>query len=528
MHSKLSTCKALILILVFLFSSAAQAAVVFIDIWEYRVTGNSILAPELIQQRLERFTGPARTIEDVEAAIELLTQEYRNAGYPAVYVEMPPQTVVNGVFRLAVTETKLRRVKVSEASYFLPSSIRKSVVSLEKGRPINLPRLQDDVQRLNTANPAMKVVPVLTQGPTQDTVDIELSVVDELPLQAALQVNNYSSSGTTDSRLQFELGYSNLWQKHHSWSFTAQTSPEETKEVRVISTSYVAPLDFEGSKLAAYAVKSNSETATVSDIRVVGDGVILGARYIHPVAQREGAISSLIAGFDYKDFDELLEIGVGQNTTTPIDYLSFSLQYSQVRRNPNWSDSFSVAVSLGIRGLFNENEEFLEKRSRGEANFSILKAEYERSYSVWENWLFDVNLEAQLTDTPLVSNEQFSAGGIGSVKAYYESQVSGDAGVSGGLTLTTPNLAAWAKKTLGRDVVKKLNTLAYLEGAYVSNQDSGIQEDSSKGISGWGLGLRSEFIKGIKINMDLAQALEDNGDIEQGDMRVTGQLRYEF
>ena len=510
-----------------LVSSVANTAVTFIDIWEYRVAGNSILPDELIQQRLSRFTGPARTIEDVEAAIQVLTQEYKNAGFPAVYVEMPPQTVVNGAFKLAVTETTLRRLKISDATYFLPSSVRKSIASLERGRPINLPRLQHDVQRLNTTNPAMKIVPVLTQGPTADTIDLELNVVDEFPLQGAVELNNYNSSNTTDTRLQFELGYTNLWQKHHSWSMTAQTSPEDTDEVRVFSTSYVAPMNSRGAKLALYGVKSDSNTASVSDIRVVGEGFVLGGRYIYPVSAEAGAISTLIAGMDYKDFDENIVVSPGQNAKTPIDYLSFSLQFTQYTKQQDWYDSLSVALTFGVRGIANENDEFQAKRSRGEPNFSVLKAEYERNYPFAQDWLFKFSSKAQLTDTPLVSNEQISAGGITSVKAYYESQISGDSGISGGLSVTTPELVTPSAS------VSTLKALVYVESAYLTKQDSGIEEDSEDGISGFGIGLRAIFLKDLKVNMDIAQAFESDGSegqgrINKGDIRATGMIRYEF
>ena len=67
-----------------------------------------------------------------------------------------------------------------------------------------------------------------------------------------------------------------------------------------------------------------------------------------------------------------------------------------------------------------------------------------------------------------------------------------------------------------------------MEGAYLTKADSGIEEESSVGISGYGLGLRATFLKDLIVNVDVARALEGEGDIEQGDLRATGQLRYEF
>ena len=505
-----------------LCSSQTIAAVTFIDIDEYRVEGNTLLDEELIQRRLERFLGPARTIEDVEAAVEVLTQEYRNAGYPAVFVEIPPQTVVGGRFILAVNETRLRRVRVTDASYFLPSGIRKAIPSLERGRSINLPALQEEIQQINTANPNLKVVPILKQGPTPELIDVELSIADELPVTGGIEINNYNSSNTTDTRLIAELGYTNLWQKHHNISMTAQTSPEDTEEVRVLSGTYVMPLDTDGGKLAFYAVKSDSKTATVGDIKVVGKGFILGGRWIHPLFQKPGNIQTLIVGVDYKDFDERINTG-GGTVTKPLDYMILTAQFSQYQRTENWYDSLSLALTVGARGLFNDNDEFGTKTSRAEPSFVVLKGEYERNYPFADDWLFTHKLDLQLADTLLVSNEQMSAGGVNSVRGYYESQISGDYGGITGIQVSTPNLAPTT------DWLNDSRALAYLEGAYLAKKDSGIDEDDSVGISSIGLGWRATILKQFELKLDSAYPLEHEGsDIDQGDIRTNVSVRYEF
>ena len=101
-------------------STSVTAAVQYLDIWEYRVQGNSLLADELIQRELAPYLGAARTLEDVERAAKVLQELYKRAGYPAVFVEIPPQTVVQGVFRLQVVETRLRRLRTKFCERPLP------------------------------------------------------------------------------------------------------------------------------------------------------------------------------------------------------------------------------------------------------------------------------------------------------------------------------------------------------------------------------------------------------------------------
>ena len=181
----------IVLVFCFLLVALPASAVSFIDIWEYRVKGNSLLDKALIQQRLKPYLGVARTLEDVEQAAATLQSLYKDAGYPAVFVEIPPQTVVGGVFELHVTETRLRRIRVTGAEYFLPSLVQRSIPSVAQGRVLNLPELKEDIKYANALNQNLKIIPMLKQGPTPDTVDLELNVADEFPLTGGIEINNY-------------------------------------------------------------------------------------------------------------------------------------------------------------------------------------------------------------------------------------------------------------------------------------------------------------------------------------------------
>lgn len=500
-------------------STSVAAAVQYLDIWEFRVQGNSLLADELIQQELAPYLGAARTLEDVEQAAKVLQDLYKRAGYPAVFVEIPPQTVVQGVFRLQVVETRLRRLRVSGAEYFLPSLIKQALPSLQTGNALNLRDLQQDIQYANALNPDLKLLPMLKQGPTAETIEVDLEVDDQLPLSGALELNNYNSANTTDTRLIGEIQYSNLWQKLHDLSFQVQVSPENTDEVQVLAGTYVFPVGLKGNKVALYTVLSDSDVATVGNTRVVGDGFIMGGRYIHPFQRRDTGISTLIFGFDYKDFDEAISVAGTDDLTTPIDYMVLTSQYSSFNRSEKWADNLGLALKFGVRELFNENEEFNNKRSRGEPNFTILKLDYERSYFLGEGWSALGALSAQWSSTPLVSNEQMSAGGIDTVRGYYESQVSADMGARLGFEISTPGYAG----KLG-----ELWALTFLEGAYLENTDTGIEEESEFTLASFGFGLRAQSKKQWFVDLDAGYPLKDIDEVEQGDIRVNAKLRFEF
>lgn len=72
------------------------------DVWEYRVEGNTVLDPKVIEKTVYGYLGPGKTIDDVEKARAALEKVYHDAGYAAALVDIPEQDVNEGVVVLTV------------------------------------------------------------------------------------------------------------------------------------------------------------------------------------------------------------------------------------------------------------------------------------------------------------------------------------------------------------------------------------------------------------------------------------------
>src|SRR5262249_49403555 len=149
------------------------------------------------------------------------------------------------------------------------------VPALAEGAAPNFTEMQTQLAQLSRGSDR-RVTPVLKQGSAPGTVQLELNVEDQLPLHGNVELNDRYSPNTTHLRLQGMLRYDNLWQKDHSLSLNAQTSPEDTSQVKVLSASYLMPTGTGGSLLALYGVNSRSNVATVGSLAVIGNGSIVG------------------------------------------------------------------------------------------------------------------------------------------------------------------------------------------------------------------------------------------------------------
>lgn len=500
---------------------AVAAAVTFIDIWEYRVDGVESIDPEALQRALSPYLGAARTIQDVDKAAGAVQQLYRQAGYPATAVSVPEQDVVGGVIRLQVEEARVRRVRVAGSRYFSLEGIRQRFPSLSSGQVLDINALQADVQKSNQLNRDLKVVPSLKAGPVPGTVDVDLNVADEFPLHGGIEMTNYHTENTTDMRVSADLRYGNLWQRHHEASLQMQITPEDTEEVNVLAASYLFPFGDKGAKLAAYAVLSDSELAAINDINVIGEGQIFGFRWVQPISQSKSAVHSISTGIDYKDFDEDLVFAGGEVRQTPVSYTTFSAQYNLFHRSGNITDSFSTGFSFGSR-LLNDSEEFNEKKSQAGASFGIWKFDWTRNYQLPRQWRFSHRLRGQISESPLVNNEQMSAGGITSVRGYFESQIQGDYGFIGRLELATPPLAGdWR-------LLSGLSGHFFYDAAKVYLNEALADQAGNIFIDSVGLGLKATVADQWNIKLDGGLALKDEGEVSKNTFRARASWRFEF
>ncbi|MBB6091233.1 hemolysin activation/secretion protein [Povalibacter uvarum] len=495
------------------------------DVFELRVLGNSVLGNAQIERAITPFLGPKKSLADVEAARTALETAYKDAGYATVFVDIPEQDVsADGVVRLQVTEGRLDRIRITGARYYSNGQLRAVLPALEAGDVPHLPRVQRELEVANRQSRDRVITPVLRAGRTPGTVDVELKVEDSLPVHAAAEVNNRYTADTSQTRASVNLSYDNLWQQFHSLSLQYQTAPQEPEEARVIAATYVAPITTSGQTLAVYAVDTNSDVSTIGALSVLGAGRIYGARYILPVPQIGSVYSSVNLGFDYKDFKESIALPDTSDTDdTPIEYATWSVTYAGGARGERSNSGFSLAANFGMRGVFNDPEEFGYKRYHARPNFFYLRGSGEHEQQIFWGTRLYARVAAQYSVDPLISNEQFSIGGADSVRGYLESEALGDHGASASLEWRTPSFAQWSN-----GFVSELFVFAFFDAGTVAILDPLPDQQDHFELTSTGLGLRMNAFGGLLLALDGAYTLRATDRTEAYDTRVLFQVRYGF
>ncbi len=210
----------------------ATNAVPYLEVQGYEVTGNDLLSDDVLQSVLSKYTGPfysgEQVTEKVTDALKELTLEYRDRGYETVSVMTPVQSISNGVIKIRVIEGRLATIQISGNRYYSSNNIMRALPGLETNMILNSKIFQPQLDQAN-ANQDRTVYPEIAPGPDPETSALKLVVHDRLPLHAKLEVNNQSTPGTPDLRINGSAAYNNLWQLNHSAGIQYSFSPSDSK-----------------------------------------------------------------------------------------------------------------------------------------------------------------------------------------------------------------------------------------------------------------------------------------------------------
>jgi hemolysin activation/secretion protein len=491
------------------------------DVFEYRVLGTKVLTPLAVQQALYPHLGTGKSIADVEVARTALENAYRKAGFSTVFVDIPEQTVDGGIVRLQVTEGRLDRLRVSGARYFSNRQILAGVPALHTGEVPHFPEVQQQLAALNRSTPDRSVTPVLRAGRFPGTVDVELKVEDGLPLHGSVEINDRYTADTSELRASIALSYDNLWQRAHTASLQYQVAPQEPDEANVVAATYIARLERAKSILALYAVDSSSDVATIGTLSVLGQGNIFGVRGIRPFDSLGAYHHNLTLGLDLKDFDENIRLTEEDGLATAIKYIAWSASYAFGWSKPKSSSEFTIGANWGVRGFGNDDGEFEEKRFKARANYGYLSGSAQHTRNVFGQARFVARLGWQYANMPLISNEQFSIGGVSSVRGYLEAERLGDLGANLNLELHSPPLSKAAR-------VQDWRVFGFVDMGAVSIVEPLPDQDGRQRVASAGAGMIFLGLGGLDAELEWARALRDGANVKEGEDRVHFNLKYAF
>jgi hemolysin activation/secretion protein len=412
----------------------------------FQFEGNRAFSDLQLQQVTGAYTNRELAVEDLELARRAVSLFYINHGFVNSGALIPDQDPTNGIIRIQIVEGAITGIELSGNNWLRDSYI-KSRLERWSSPPLNLNKLQEGLQLLRNNPNVRQINAELKPGtaPGEGLLDVE--VTDQQPFQLGLQVDNQrppsvgaeqiwalasdqNLTGNSD-RLDLKYGIANAGA--HDFEFS---------ELDNMEGGYVVPLTRYDTTLGLHASRLNSslveETFLPLDIEslTTSYGVFL-RQPAYQTARRELAFS---VGFDHRRNETTL---LGEPFNLSPGAVDGETTVSVLRFSQEWLDRGQNHV-LAIRSTFSFGLDVFDATDDGIAGHADAKffswlgqAQYVRRLFKTQNELI-LRVAGQYTDEPLLALEQFSVGGLETVRGYVENQFVRDRAIVSSVGVRVP------------------------------------------------------------------------------------------
>ncbi len=455
-----------------------------ITVIRFEFEGNTAFSDEELAEVTAPYTNKPIAFAQLLQAETAVTQFYAKAGYinSGAVISVGQVLAPDGaVVKIQVIEGGVEEIRVTVEGRLNPDYVRSRLVNATS-KPLNQNRLLEALQLLQL-NPLIKTISADLSAGTRP----ELSVLS-VRVQAAdsFQMEIFSNNGRVPSIGSWERGI--RLNQANLFGFREGLSIEYTNTdgSNAINTSYTIPLNAHNGTIKLTGRWTNTEVIEepFDSIDITGDSLYLDLSFRQPIietptqelalgitASRQSSQTSVLGeGFP-------LSPGANDNGETRLWVLRFVQEWT--KRSSQDVLAVRSQFSLGVDAFdatINEeppDSRFFQWRGQGQ---------YVRSLAT--DTLLVLRSSLQLTTKPLVPLEQFTLGGLYSVRGYRQDLFLTDNGVFASAEVRLPILRV--------DSVRGLLQIATFVdfGVAWNNEDNPIPTPEPNTLVGAGLGVQ--------------------------------------
>jgi len=394
------------------------------------IKGNSVFDEETLL-KAANFSGEAQmTMGLLLLMAQEITSYYGSKGYFLARAYIPAQKIKDGTVTLQVSEGKIGKIEITGNKKVDSEELKKFLVRVNDEENIKEQTLERTLLELNDMM-GVTVRSLLKPGELAGTSNLVLEVKESENYSYGIDGDNFGSRFTGRNRLGLTATVGNLLTLGDQFSIRGSSS---NLNQRFISPNYTFPLNYYGTTLRlSYTYSQQKLGRELNSLEAGGRTNIFNMEASHPLYRSRFGQLSFKTGFNLKNFKNFR---LGETTSND------QLRGFYGSLGGNYTDSFQGRTfgNLQIsRGLSETDDRSLLSRFRGRGDVSILELNLTRYQSVsFLNSYFIMKAFGQVVDKRVLSPDQFAVGGMGTVRGFTLSEVSGDMGYVSSLEWNVP------------------------------------------------------------------------------------------
>jgi hemolysin activation/secretion protein len=463
-----------------------------IKVNKFTVTGSTVFSAADFDKVTKPFTEKPLTLPELFQARSAVTKLYVDKGYITSGAYIPSQSLKGGTVEIRVLEGQVEEVRVTGLKRLNSEYIR-SRVKLAAGRPLNRDRLLEGLQVLQINPQISNLSAELSTGTTPGGSVLEVKVLEAKTFKTQLTLDNGRSPSVGSFRRQIQVSEANLLGLGDGASVTYLN----TDGSDVWDFSYSLPINAKNGTLAfSYGTSDNDiieQPFNQLDITSYSRYYEVALR--QPIIQKPRKEFALGFAFTQRESKASLfngEVpfpgaGTDENGRTSVTALRFSQEWTQ--RDSRQVFAARSQFSIGL-DAFNSTI----NKSSPDSSFLAWRGQAQLVSLLAPDTLFLIRGDLQFADRQLLPIEQYSLGGLQSVRGYRQDAILSD---SGFLASTEIRLPIWRQRKSGL----VLQLVPFIDFGTVWNKGNNPDPKPNTLVS-TGLGLRFQLGDNLNAQLD--------------------------
>ncbi|HEY9606367.1 MAG TPA: ShlB/FhaC/HecB family hemolysin secretion/activation protein [Allocoleopsis sp.] len=494
---------------------------VTVKVKRVEVLGSTVFSPAELEAAVTSFIGKDATFEELLAIRTAITKLYTDKGYTTSGAFLPPQDVTDGVVQVQVVEGAIEKIEIEGLSRLRSSYVR-SRIGLAIKRPVNLSRLEEALQLLQLDPHINTVQAELSAGTAPGLSVLTLNVKEAQPLAASLSVENRNSPSVGSIQGTAAISHNNLLGSGDRLS----AEYGKSEGVNTYNFSYAIPLNPRDGTLSVSYDHSSSRIIEkpFSEFDINSDSYTFSLGFRQPIIRTPTTEFALALSLDSRQSETFLfgdlpfSFSPGpENGKSKVTVLRFTQDW--INRSSNRVLAARSQFSFGLDALdATVNDIGIDGR------FTSWLGQFQVVQSLGGGAILIARAGAQLTPDGLLPIEQFSIGGIDTVRGYRQNERVADNGIVGSVEVRYPIIRS-------PDRIGIIQLASFFDiGTVWNNQADVAREISSPStLASVGVGLLWQLDPYVSARLDWGIPLisvSDGGDSLQ-DNGISFSIRFQ-
>ena len=477
-------------------------------IQKINLVGCETVSPKEFSSAIAKYENKELTLSDLEILAKEIEQEYLKRGLIAAAF-VPPQEIKDQTVTLQVVEAKMGDLQIQEHKYFKKERLN-YYWKIPSGDVLRYNKLSKSIQMMNK-NPDRQVKAALLAGKRAGTTDVLLSPTTRFPIHFTSSFDNEGGASTGKGRTGLGIRHNNFL----GLDDTVLGGYSFGNYFYGIYAYHNLPLTSNGlSLLYGYSRSESKPTKDFVSYGVKSEVKNTSLSLRQDLYRKDEYLGEASLGFDTKDKTIKLNDGPYNRDRLRI----FNLGANFLLRDLVSTTSIAPAFSQGVAAFGASKRYSLFTSRQAKSTFSKFNLDVQHRRALPLNLQANLKFKTQRASNKLTPQEQFSLGGIDSVRGYPAGDYSADNAISTSAELLIPSLFIpknWRLPYAQQSLREQTTALVFIDYGWGKLRGRTGTEKKSADLLGIGAGLRINFFDQALLRLEWGFPVADNRPISE-------------